>query len=108
MAVPRATKAWTIKGAKNGFDELQFHQALPIPAIYDILVKFEFIALNYHDVLIPKVTTPSKSKGNNSNFSRKGFGMSFKNMRENVVPGSDGAGAVIDIGFQVTRFKIGD
>lgn len=38
MNIPRTTKAWTVNGTKNGFNELQFHEALPIPILgaYDV------------------------------------------------------------------------
>jgi NADPH:quinone reductase-like Zn-dependent oxidoreductase len=51
------TKAWTINGTTNGFDELQFHEALPIPTLgaHDVLVKVENAALNFRDAMVPQV-----------------------------------------------------
>jgi NADPH:quinone reductase-like Zn-dependent oxidoreductase len=62
MSIPSATKAWTVNGTKNGFDELQLHQALPISTLgsHDVLVKFEYASLNYRDALVPKVNASPK------------------------------------------------
>lgn len=83
-------KQWTVAG-QNGFDSLQFHENAKVPELgeTDVLVKFHAASLNYRDLAIPKGKYPFPIK-------------------DNVVPGSDGAGIVEAVGSRVTRFKPGD
>ncbi|KAF2739002.1 hypothetical protein EJ04DRAFT_583419 [Polyplosphaeria fusca] len=87
---PTTTKQWTIEG-KSGFDSLKLDEKAPIPQLgdKDVLVKIHAASLNYRDLAIPKGKYPFPVK-------------------ENVVPGSDGAGTVEAVGSRVTRFKPGD
>ncbi|KAI9797450.1 MAG: hypothetical protein M1833_005490 [Piccolia ochrophora] len=83
-------KGWTVQG-KSGFDSLQFNEEAPVPTCGDseVLVRFHAASLNYRDLIIPKGMYP---------FAQ----------RDGVVPGSDGAGTVEDIGSKVHRFQKGD
>lgn len=49
-------KTWTLKGTENDFDELVFGNG-PVPHVgeHDVLVKLHAAALNYRDLIIPKV-----------------------------------------------------
>ncbi|KAL8907627.1 MAG: hypothetical protein Q9207_001278 [Kuettlingeria erythrocarpa] len=87
---PATTKQWTVVG-KSGFDSLKLDEKAQIPQLgnYDVLVKFHYVSLNYRDLAIPKGKYPFPIK-------------------DNVVPGSDGAGTVEAVGDRVTRFKLGD
>ncbi|KAF2083438.1 NAD(P)-binding protein [Saccharata proteae CBS 121410] len=86
---PSTTKQWNVTGT-SGFDDLKFSEQ-PIPKLgeKDVLVKFEAASLNYRDLIIPKGMYP---------FAQ----------RSGVVPASDGAGTVAEVGERVTRFKKGD
>ena len=57
----------------------------PIPANRQVLVKIQAVSLNYRDVLVSRSDDPRA-----------------------IIPCSDGAGVVVDIGADVTRCKIGD
>lgn len=87
---PSNTKQWTVAG-KNGFDALKFHDSASIPEVgdRDVLVKIHAASLNFRDLAIPNGKYPFP-------------------VRDNVVPGSDGAGTVESVGKHVTRFKPGD
>ncbi|KAF2164769.1 hypothetical protein M409DRAFT_67521 [Zasmidium cellare ATCC 36951] len=82
-------KAWHVEG-KTGFDALKL-QDDPVPEVgdKDVLVRFHGSSLNYRDLVIPKGMYP---------FAQ----------RDGVVPASDGAGTVEQVGKNVTRFKKGD
>ncbi|KAK3714960.1 hypothetical protein LTR37_007450 [Vermiconidia calcicola] len=83
-------KQWTVTG-KGGFDDLKLDEKAPVPEVgdKDVLVKFHAASLNYRDLIITKGQYPFPVK-------------------DNVVPGSDGAGTVEAVGKQVTRFQKGD
>ncbi|KAH6614009.1 hypothetical protein C7974DRAFT_404268 [Boeremia exigua] len=87
---PPTTRQWKVQG-KSGFDALKFEESAPIPKIgdKDVLVKINGASLNYRDLIIPKGRYPFPAK-------------------DDVVPGSDGAGVVESVGSGVTRFKAGD
>ncbi|KAL8921211.1 MAG: hypothetical protein Q9208_005822 [Pyrenodesmia sp. 3 TL-2023] len=87
---PTTTKQWTVAG-KSGFDSLKFDEKAQIPQLgdHDVLVHFHYASLNYRDLIIPKDKYPFPTK-------------------DNVVPGSDGAGTVEAVGGRVTQFKPGD
>ncbi|QIW99131.1 hypothetical protein AMS68_004649 [Peltaster fructicola] len=82
-------KQWQVIG-KDGFESLK-QRDTEQPAIgdKDVLVKFHAASLNYRDLIIPKGQYPFA-------------------VRDNVVPGSDGAGTVEKVGKHVHRFKPGD
>ncbi|KAF1966162.1 alcohol dehydrogenase [Bimuria novae-zelandiae CBS 107.79] len=87
---PSTTKQWTVAG-QSGFDALKWDEKTPIPSLgeKDVLVKFHAASLNFRDLAIPTGKYPFP-------------------VRDNVVPGSDGAGTVEEVGSRVTRFKKGD
>ncbi|EUC50770.1 hypothetical protein COCMIDRAFT_81048 [Bipolaris oryzae ATCC 44560] len=87
---PSTTKAWTVQG-KDGFESLKFNEQAKVPEIgdKDVLVKIHAASLNYRDLIIPKGKYPFP-------------------MKDNIVPGSDGAGTVEAVGKHVTRFQPGD
>ncbi|KAE8152643.1 hypothetical protein BDV25DRAFT_150793 [Aspergillus avenaceus] len=87
---PENMKQWSVKGKENGFDELAYTDA-PVPKVgdNDVLVKFHAASLNYRDLIIPRGMYP--------------FAINFP-----VVPGSDGAGEVVEVGPKVAGFKKGD
>ncbi|KAL8728169.1 MAG: hypothetical protein Q9166_005563 [cf. Caloplaca sp. 2 TL-2023] len=87
---PTTTKQWIVAG-KNGNDSLKFQEKAQIPQLghHDVLVHFHYVSLNYRDLIIPKGKYPFPTK-------------------DNVVPGSDGAGTVEAVGARVTQFKPGD
>ncbi|KAH7068905.1 alcohol dehydrogenase [Paraphoma chrysanthemicola] len=87
---PTTTKQWTVQG-KDGFESLKFNEKAQIPEIgeKDVLVKIHAASLNYRDLIIPKGKYPFP-------------------MKDNIVPGSDGAGTVEAVGKHVTRFQPGD
>ncbi|PHH63071.1 hypothetical protein CDD81_6316 [Ophiocordyceps australis] len=92
LEIPKTTKQWnvTVQDGSKGFDALELSEK-PVPAVGDsqVLVKLQAASLNYRDLIIPLGKYPFPTA-------------------PNVVPGSDGAGTVIAVGKQVTRFKPGD
>ena len=75
----------------NGIDGLKiFDVADPIPEEDEVLVRIKAVSLNYRDILITKGGYGSRQK------------------TSNLIPLSDAAGEVIDIGKKVTLFKQGD
>ncbi|KAL8956081.1 MAG: hypothetical protein Q9183_006421, partial [Haloplaca sp. 2 TL-2023] len=87
---PSTTKQWTIVG-KEGFQSLKLDEKAPIAQLgdHDVLVHFHYASLNYRDLIIPQGKYPFPTK-------------------DNVVPGSDGAGTVEAVGSRVQQFKKGD
>ncbi|KAL2870887.1 putative raffinose synthase protein Sip1 [Aspergillus lucknowensis] len=87
---PSTQKQWTVLNGENSFDGLKYGDA-PVPKVgeNEVLVKLHAASLNYRDLIIPKGKYP--------------FPLSFP-----VVPGSDGAGEVVEIGSKVSQFKRGD
>ncbi|PGH29587.1 hypothetical protein GX50_07665 [[Emmonsia] crescens] len=89
QSIPKTSKQWSLAG-QNGFESLKFTEE-PVPELDDnhVLVKIQGAALNARDLIIVHGVYPIP-------------------IRPNVVPGSDGAGTVLAIGKNVTRFKPGD
>ncbi|RMJ27567.1 alcohol dehydrogenase [Aspergillus sp. HF37] len=87
---PTTMKQWIVSGKDKGFDGMSFGEA-PIPKVgeNEVLVKFQAASLNYRDLIIPKGMYP--------------FPLRFP-----VVPASDGAGEVLEVGSKVSEFKKGD
>ncbi|KAI3222778.1 hypothetical protein DTO012A9_9942 [Penicillium roqueforti] len=83
-------KQWVVENKDNSFDGLTFKDT-PLPTIgkSEVLVKLQAASLNYRDLIIPLGKYPFPS----------GFP---------IVPGSDGASEVIEVGSKVTEFKKGD
>ncbi|KAM3555869.1 hypothetical protein MY1884_005353 [Beauveria asiatica] len=90
--IPATTKQWTVSSidGSQGFGALKLNEvAVTPPGDSQVLVKLEAASLNFRDLIIPLGKYPFAAK-------------------KNVVPGSDGAGTVLAVGKQVTRFKPGD
>lgn len=53
---PTTMKQWTVSGTDKDFDGLSFGEG-PVPKIgeNEVLVKLQAAALNYRDLIIPKV-----------------------------------------------------
>ncbi|KAJ5096046.1 Polyketide synthase enoylreductase [Penicillium alfredii] len=87
---PTSMKQWVVQDTENGFDGLVYQDA-PVPKVgeNEVLVKLQAVSLNYRDLIIPKGMYPFA-------------------VRSPVVPGSDGAGEVVDVGSKVTEFQKGD
>ncbi|KAL4744551.1 hypothetical protein BDW72DRAFT_83821 [Aspergillus terricola var. indicus] len=83
-------KQWTIDHPDQNMGGLHLEE-VPVPSISDgdVLVKFEAAALNYRDAAIAKGTFP---------FAHK----------YPIVPVSDGAGVVVEVGSRVREFTKGD
>ncbi|KJX93524.1 zinc-containing alcohol dehydrogenase like protein [Zymoseptoria brevis] len=82
-------QTWRVT-AKTGFDDLKISdEQIPEVGDKDVLIRLHGSSLNYRDLIITKGKYP--------------FGQ-----RDNVVPGSDGAGVVEAVGKNVKRFKKGD
>ncbi|RAH84266.1 NAD(P)-binding protein [Aspergillus japonicus CBS 114.51] len=87
---PQTNKQWIIRRCGNTFDSLE-RTTSPMPDVgeYDVLVKIEAVSLNYRDASIPMNMYPFPSKND-------------------LIPCSDGAGTVLQIGRKVTAFQPGD
>ncbi|RTE76736.1 hypothetical protein BHE90_008810 [Fusarium euwallaceae] len=88
--IPTTQKQWIIRGS-DGFDSLEFQEEAPIPSIgdQDVLVQIHAASLNFRDLVIPKGLYPFP-------------------LKDGIVPLSDGAGVVVDVGSRVSRFTVGD
>ncbi|XXH01925.1 hypothetical protein Hte_008287 [Hypoxylon texense] len=87
---PSTTKQWSVTGSDKGFDGLELvDAAIPKVGDNDVLVKLHAASLNYRDLIIPKGQYP--------------FPASFP-----IVPASDGAGEVVEVGPKVSKWKKGD
>ncbi|KAL2782562.1 hypothetical protein BJX66DRAFT_177256 [Aspergillus keveii] len=87
---PSSQKQWTVLNADKDFDGLKYDDA-PVPKVgeNEVLVKLHGASLNYRDLIIPKGKYP--------------FPLNLP-----VVPGSDGAGEIVEVGSKVNQFKKGD
>ncbi|KAI0000255.1 NAD(P)-binding protein [Xylariaceae sp. FL0662B] len=87
---PSTMKQWSVTGTDKGFDNLEFQDAaVPKVGENEVLVKLHGASLNYRDLIIPRGLYP--------------FPTNFP-----VVPGSDGAGEVVEVGPKVSKWKKGD
>jgi len=83
-------RAYQLPKIAAGIEELvEVDRPMPKPLYRQVLVKVMACSLNYRDLLI----------------ARGGYHLP---VRENVVPLSDGAGEVVEVGPGVTRVKAGD
>jgi NADPH:quinone reductase-like Zn-dependent oxidoreductase len=73
----------------HSYDLKLVEAPVPRPGPFEVLVKVRAVSLNHRDLYIAKGYYPMKP-------------------RKSLVPLSDGAGEVVSIGGNVTRFKIGD
>lgn len=87
---PSTTKQWKLRG-NEGFESLKFEAEAPLPPLKEreVLVHLKAASLNYRDLIISK-------------------GKYILPVKDDTVPGSDGAGIVEATGPGVTRFKKGD
>ncbi|THC94314.1 hypothetical protein EYZ11_006190 [Aspergillus tanneri] len=90
MVTIGSMKQWRVVSKEKGFDGLVYGDA-PVPKVgeNEVLVKFHGVSLNYRDLIITKGLYP--------------FDINLP-----TVPGSDGAGEVIEAGSKVTQFHKGD
>lgn len=85
---PRTMRAWTTAG--DGIEKITEHVVpTPIPQKGEVLVKISALSLNYRDLLVIN-----------------GEG-TWKPPRP-IVPISDAVGIVVEVGQEVSRFRIGD
>jgi len=90
MALPTKMKQWIVEGVGKDFETLKCAEAeVPKVGENEVLVKIRAASLNYRDLIIPRGTYPFPAK--------------FP-----IVPGSDGAGDVVEVGSKVTKWKKGD
>ncbi|KAI1820108.1 hypothetical protein F4861DRAFT_90052 [Xylaria intraflava] len=90
MAIPSHQKQWFITAPGKDFETLELIDAeVPKVGEKDILVKLHAASLNFRDLLIA---------GGNYPFY----------LRIPLVPGSDGAGEVVQVGSKVSKWKVGD
>jgi NADPH:quinone reductase and related Zn-dependent oxidoreductases len=90
MALPTTQKQWLIQGTGKGFETLVYQDApVPQPGDNDVLVKLQGASINYRDLIIPQGKYP--------------FPLNLP-----IVAGSDGAGTVVAVGRNVTKWKPGD
>lgn len=83
-------KQWKVTSTDKGFDGLQIEDA-PVPTLgeHEVLVEMYAVSLNYRDLMISRGEYP--------------FPLDLP-----VVPCSDGAGQVLEVGNKVTRWTEGD
>jgi NADPH:quinone reductase-like Zn-dependent oxidoreductase len=75
---------------RNTFEDLTCHQEdIPKPLSHEVVIKVRAVALNARDCQIATSRYPSAIK-------------------DNVVPGSDAAGDIVEVGDLVTKFTKGD
>ncbi|KAI1320505.1 zinc-binding dehydrogenase [Xylariaceae sp. FL0255] len=88
-SIPKVMSLWNVADTR-GPVSLKFSEQ-PVPEIGDnqVLVKLKGASLNYRDLMIVNGEYPFP-------------------LKDNIVPGSDGAGIVLAIGKHVTRFSPGD
>ncbi|KXX74149.1 putative zinc-type alcohol dehydrogenase-like protein YogA [Madurella mycetomatis] len=89
-SLPTDQKQWLVQGTDKDFDGLVYQDA-PVPKVgdNDVLVKLRGASLNYRDLVIPKGKYP--------------FPLALP-----IVAGSDGAGEIVSVGSNVTKWKPGD
>ena len=74
----------------SGFDSLKLQtSSIPQPGPGEVQIKFHACSLNYRDLLISRGRYPLE-------------------LKENLVPASDGAGEITAVGEGVTHFKMSD
>jgi len=91
MSIPIIQKEWITSSTDKDFDGLVYQRSAPVPkpSPSQVLVRIHGASLNYRDLIIPRGTYP--------------FPIDLP-----VVSLSDGAGEVVAVGSNVTKFKVGD
>lgn len=91
MSIPTTQKQWITSSTDKDFDGLVYQTSAPVPkpSSSQVLVRIHGASLNYRDLIIPRGTYP--------------FPLDLP-----VVSLSDGAGEVVAVGSDVTKFKVGD
>ena len=75
---------------RNGFDGIKsFTEKVPKAGKHEVLVKVRSVSLNYRDIAVATSKYPAPTK-------------------DNVVPASDAAGEIVEVGEGVTGFSVGD
>ncbi|KAF2665134.1 NAD-P-binding protein [Microthyrium microscopicum] len=75
---------------KDGIDGIQaFNEPIPKAGQYEVLIKIRSVALNYRDIAIANSTYPLPTK-------------------DQVIPTSDMAGEILEVGEHVDGFSVGD
>jgi NADPH:quinone reductase-like Zn-dependent oxidoreductase len=89
--VPQTQKQYRLfrGGLLHSYDLKLVDAPVPRPGPFEVLVKVRAVSMNHRDLYIAKGVYPMKP-------------------RKSLVPLSDGAGEVVAIGGNVSRFKIGD
>ena len=105
---PSTTKAWTIQG-QNGFDSLKFNEQAPVPEMgdRDVLVKSMYFQAHNNKQIQNTDTVPVHAASLNYRDLIIPTGRYTFQLKDNIVPGSDGAGTVEAVGKHVTRFQPG-
>ncbi|KAK3994432.1 hypothetical protein QBC44DRAFT_322676 [Cladorrhinum sp. PSN332] len=91
MSIPSTQKQWVTSSTDKNFDGLVYETSAPVPkpSPTQVLVHIHGASLNYRDLIIPRGMYP--------------FPLDLP-----VVSLSDGAGEVVAVGSDVTKFKPGD
>lgn len=80
---------YRLMGQTSFRDLRRFDEAIPTIAAHEVLIKIKSVALNYRDIAITNGTYP---------FS----------IKDRLIPCSDGAGEVVEVGDAVTGLQAGD
>lgn len=84
-------KAWVLKAGATSLDDMHLEErGTPEPGPNEVLIRVRACSLNYRDQLIPL----GKYMGGT--------------IAQDIIPLSDGAGDVVAVGRDVTRFAVGD
>ncbi|KAI0448514.1 putative alcohol dehydrogenase [Xylaria acuta] len=88
-SIPKTTPQWNVARTESATSLKLSEQLVPELGDNQVLVELQGASLNFRDLIISQGQYP--------------FGF-----KDNVIPGSDGAGTVLAIGKHVTRFASGD
>lgn len=105
-------KQWVIDYPKKDMGGMNLREvSLPPVGINEVMVKFEAAALNYRDCAIAKVRLSQQpiieSRHCSSELTKLEGTFPFAH-KYPIVPVSDGAGVVVEVGAKVREFKQGD
>jgi len=90
-------RAWRLK-AHEGPQSLALDEAAPVakPGSGQVLVKIRAVSLNYRDIMISKGQYPPP------------YAEDVREGGKGLIPGSDGAGEIVEVGANVSEWKVGD